>query len=191
MNLGHLETQEEFPVNSNARFISCVYLRKMGIIKNDSVNHIKLMASKAITEYNRLKEEMGKQAAGIRSEFEKQLEAAVSTLEILKEIEGEKALHNPQFAHHLDHLQLGGQTETDKKRVSKADLNSALMEAIGSGDVTHAEIKAHPAYVKVYTDIGKKPANCFNKLDGLVKAGTLTKTGEGKKATYSIVVKKK
>jgi len=70
------------------------------------------------------------------------------------------------------------------KRVSKQDLEDAILTAIGGNKKSHAEIKASEPVKKAYGT--RKVPNLFIKLDSLIKEGRLKKTGKLKAATYAL-----
>lgn len=78
----------------------------------------------------------------------------------------------------------GKASSTGRQRVSGADIEKAVFEAIGSGEKSHAEIKNSEPLKKLYS--GREVPNMFVKLDGMTKNKKLVKSGSGKEGKYKV-----
>jgi hypothetical protein len=75
-------------------------------------------------------------------------------------------------------------TGSDRRRVGTADLEGAILNAIGTGSVAHAAIKKSAPVVGLYRRMGKTVPNLFIKLHEMTREKQLVKSGSGKNATY-------
>lgn len=135
-----------------------------------------------------LQEQIQKHVEEVKTTLAKQLSVACETVSLLQELNVKDIFKDPQLSEYVHVLNIQTKepsvVSSGGSRVPKAQLETAIVKSLEGGRKTHVEIKSFQSLVDVYR--GKGVPNLFQKLDAMVKAGTLTATGEKKNRTYQL-----